>query len=137
MEHTVVKTILFGLGFFSLIACSAPTKEGPNTKEPSKTQTAAYDCQEHQDKASKRLSEVVSSHLTCSADADCVSIGLQTACSDQCNAPINQEGAKLLPTAISTINAEACVGYEDAKCTLTHPPCVPPAAPKCVENKCQ
>jgi hypothetical protein len=137
MGRTAYFSVALLAGLWVLGGCGSQSKNIPAaTKEPS-SQKSAYDCDAHQSQAVKRLSEVVDAHKTCSIDVDCVSVGLSTICSDQCSTSINQEGAKMLSTAISMINAEACAGYTEANCQLIHPPCAPSRPPACVSEICQ
>jgi hypothetical protein len=137
MRRTTYFAIVLLTGLWVLGGCGSQNKNTTEeAKEPS-NQKSAYDCDTHQSQAEKRLSEVVDAHKTCSIAADCVSVGLVTTCSDQCSTSINQEGAKILLTAISTINAEACAGYTEANCKLIHPPCAPSRPPACVSRICQ
>src|SRR4051794_36532582 len=80
------------LGLLALCACSGtPNKGGPAASKEA-TGPAAYDCKDHQGRASRRLLEVADAHKSCKVDADCATIDLMTACSDNCSTAVNQEG---------------------------------------------
>lgn len=76
----------------------------------------------------------VEQHAKCSADADCVSIQVGTACFDICTRAVNRTEVNAVNDAMARAD---CTEFVADDCTVMPPPCAPPGPPVCNQGHCE
>jgi hypothetical protein len=76
----------------------------------------------------------VANHAACSSDADCVAVGIASACFDVCTRAVNKSEVDAVTAALK--NAD-CGSFTAAGCTVVAPPCAPPKPPTCNAGHCE
>ena len=114
------------------LAC-APVACGSSPEAKSSTVT---ECSAHAKPASDKVRAAVEANLACNTDDDCMSLGISTACFDQCTSAIAKSGRAAVEKALSEVSTNECKAFTDAGCKVIIPPCAPPSPPACREGKC-
>lgn len=111
---------------FAALSCGAasPASEGGDRDG----------CQSLSKPATDQVLAEIEQHLSCAEDADCVSIGVASACFDHCSRAVNQAGVNAVKSALA--NAD-CREFVAADCSVIPPPCAPPSSPICNEGRCE
>ena len=91
-------------------------------------------CQSLSRPATDQVLAEIEQHLSCVADADCISIAVASACFDPCTRAVNQAGVNAVKSALA--NAD-CREFIAADCSVIPPPCAPPAPPVCNQGHCE
>ncbi len=94
-------------------------------------------CERESLAAKQRVTQAASADQPCELDADCVSVPIVASCFDACWASLNKPGRAAVDRAATIVEASECKVWKEAGCTLTAPPCAPPAAPRCDRGRCQ
>ncbi len=76
----------------------------------------------------------IAKHTACTTDADCVSIGVGSACFDVCNRAVSKSDVDAVNGLLSKAD---CQQFQAAGCRVTPPPCAPPQPPKCSQGHCE
>jgi hypothetical protein len=115
-------------------ACGA-TERSPDTVGSAGTPT--HDCSASTEIAKARVTKIVQDNIKCSADTDCVRVGVHASCFDACSAAVNLTGKGAVDRASTLVEAAECKTWNEAGCQLTVPPCAPPQPVACVEGTCR
>jgi hypothetical protein len=117
------------LALLALWGCSASEDKAPGV--------AGDTCKASGSAARERVMAVVAANLSCGNDSDCVTINVNATCFDGCSQNVNLTGKGAVDRASTLVEASECKAFAASHCTLTSPPCAPPAPPHCVSGKCQ
>lgn len=121
----------------TLVACSgAAVPEGKN-EQRHVAEDAAVGCSQHETSASNEIEQVISSHSSCSVDADCVTVERSANCFDHCSGVMNKSGRSALDAAKAKVDGAQCKQFQDQGCKLIRPPCEGPGAAVCKSGTCQ
>ncbi|HEY4055425.1 MAG TPA: hypothetical protein VGM39_02415 [Kofleriaceae bacterium] len=95
-------------------------------------------CADYQSAALSSLSMALETYSACRTDADCSTIAFGASCFDACSRAIATTDKAAFETAVEDINHTQCQAYTQAGCPQPEsPPCEPPMAPHCKQNRCQ
>jgi len=76
----------------------------------------------------------VAKHTSCTSDADCVAMGIGSACFDVCTRAVNKNEVEAVNAALARAD---CTEFKEAGCQVVVPPCVPPMPPACRQGRCE
>lgn len=110
---------------------------GSASSSPAPTAPAAggASCQVLAQAAKAKVVPRIEQSRACSADADCVTIGVATRCFDMCTRAIAVSGKAAVSAALADADA-SCAEFIAAGCKAVIPPCLPPPNATCVQGKC-
>ena len=99
--------------------------------------TSKAACDDEQGAARDKVFAVITSHLTCTVDADCVVVTAAASCFDSCTQVVAASAMAAVKAAIDDVNAHECKTANDDGCTFFPPPCAPPQAATCAAGMCR
>ncbi len=130
LQHAVAVAGLFALGSLVLSGCGAGAPPAPGAP-------GAASCAERTNRARSDVLAVVEQHRACSSDADCVSVGVGSACFDACSRAVSASGVQAVRDAAAEADRTTCAGFKQDGCRFDVPPCAPPMAPRCRQGACE
>ncbi len=74
--------------------------------------------------------------MGCASDADCTRVSVDTDCSASCGRVVAMSERETLQSTVQAQNEGTCVGFVEADCPLSIPPCPPPLEVACVAGTC-
>ncbi len=98
---------------------------------------AGSTCAERTRSARSEVLAVLGANLACASDADCVAVGVGSACFDACSHAGNAKGASAVRDAAAKVDSTICATFKQDGCRFDVPPCAPPRAPRCNQGKCE
>ena len=110
---------------FAALGCAA-SSPGSGSGDP--------ECQNLSKPATDQVLAEIEQHLSCTTDADCVSIDVASKCFDHCSRAVSQAGVNAVNSALA--NAD-CREFIDEGCSVIPPPCAPPTDPVCNQGHCE
>ena len=127
-----VRQSLVTLGCLLALA-AAETSAAATQEKPAKTSVT---CEELQDTARKHVLSAIERNSSCTTDADCTMMEINTLCFDLCWRAVNNRGVGEVQKAMTHVNQTWGKTYEKQGCTrLTHG-CLPPPPAICREHVC-
>jgi hypothetical protein len=94
-------------------------------------------CDAEQEAARAKVEQVITSHLACTVDSDCVVVAFAASCFDSCTSVLAASAKADFQAAIADVNAHECQTANDDGCTFFAPPCVGRAPATCPAGVCQ
>ncbi len=113
-------------------ACSASPSGARLTSSP-----APASCDALQASAAREVETVIGANVSCTTDADCVSVGVGASCFDHCSRAMNIAGTHELTAATQRVDAAQCREFNERGCTFAAPPCMALPTPRCHEGTCR
>jgi hypothetical protein len=115
----------------------APLACVASTSAPAPAVSTKADCTALSQAAASRVETAIGAHKSCSADADCVTVGAAAGCFDHCSRAIAGSGTAALTAVIADVDAQECHEFEAKGCVTEVPPCMAPKTPACVQGTCE
>jgi hypothetical protein len=116
----------------AVFACGSATSSSTGADAA----TGRTSCDELASAARQEVASAIDAHRTCSSGADCVATSLSASCFDSCGRAVRAGSQADVDAAKARVNAAQCKQFIDQGCKIVVPPCAPPTAPSCDNERC-